>query len=162
MRQPYTALKEEKLRSIVASSVSWESAEIKTREILGAPFVEAARIVALNARGPQWLGESEQPHAPVGPTSQYAAQLNFYKMLVTRTPQVMWVVLALVVVALCPPFYQQIPGGFTINLGYGFLFSPPRYGSGLVGLVQVPLYATQLSVVVSIGLAVVWYQPRRA
>lgn len=64
-------------------------------------------------------------------------------------------VVALIFTLVFPPFYLPLMEGLSTNLGFGFLFFPPKSGA-LVGLVNVPLLAIELFVLTMIG-AIAWY-----
>ena len=62
-----------------------------------------------------------------------------------------WVLAAFVILFLFPPFQFRL-GGQTYNLGYSFLFAPPKFDNGAFGSVNLGLLLVEW-----IGLAVVAY-----
>jgi len=61
------------------------------------------------------------------------------------------VIVAIAVMLLFPPFHFRGMNGVTINLGYGFLFSPPTISSGTLGAVDIGMLITQWLGVLVIG-----------
>jgi len=52
---------------------------------------------------------------------------------------------------LFPPFHFRGMSGVIVNLGYGFLFSPPTISSGTPGAVDIGMLITQWLGVLAIG-----------
>lgn len=57
----------------------------------------------------------------------------------------------LVAMLLFPPFRILLPNGAELNLGYGFILSPPETSSGRAGTVNLPLLLTQAGFALAIA-----------
>lgn len=51
--------------------------------------------------------------------------------------------ITIVLMLFFPPFHYQFPNGAVLNLGYGFLLSPPRLVDGAPGTVNAVMLVVQ-------------------
>ena len=57
----------------------------------------------------------------------------------------------LALMLLFPPFHQVLPNGVVRNLGYEFLFNPPKGVAGREGVINIPLLLTQAGLVICLS-----------
>lgn len=146
---------EDALTPLVQSAQSWDELKARVRPSYGEDGVYRARQLAIQLRGSSWLSATRKPQAvqtDESPPWQYRLGRMFGALVQRKLACV--TVLAMMVALLFPPFYATLDG-VTINLGYGFLLSPPTVG-GVFAMVQVPLYATQLAALATMGCLAKW------
>jgi hypothetical protein len=68
-------------------------------------------------------------------------------------------VCVVVVMLIFPPFQFRLPNGVIQNMGYGFIFEPPKYNSQLAASVNSALLLVQWIGVTIIGGAL-WFLAR--
>lgn len=62
---------------------------------------------------------------------------------------------ALILAFLFPPFYGRLANGIISNLGYGFIFDPPKFGA-LIGSVDIGILVVEWILIVAIT-GVAWW-----
>jgi hypothetical protein len=151
-------------------------AGIRTRRILGgffrdAWYVEAPafceeRLSCLRNRPRQNHNDADKAkekrlpdkvaaHVSKGSVKELVRRLKHNWNCLTQVQRIALLVsTTLIIVVLFPPFHFR-RGNYTINMGFGFLFSPPTWGDDASPLntaeVNIPMLAIKLAVTLIIG-----------
>lgn len=85
--------------------------------------------------------------------SQAPSAMNKRQRLIVKSA------LAAVIAAfLFPPFYARLPNGIVTNLGYGFVFDPPRFdgSSRFTGAIDIGVLVVEWVLIAAVA-AVAWW-----
>jgi hypothetical protein len=76
-------------------------------------------------------------------------------MIDTKSKILIGIAIAMVVAILFPPFTFKTATGVVVNLGYGFLFDPPKSFGGTTGSVNIGLLLVELFVIIIVGTIII-------
>ena len=150
------------LRRLVSSSKSPEEFNQRVIQSFGQGMLGAARQIAAEMKGFDWLREGRVVQKPSLPSdlreNANAHRASVYALRIVQVPTNFVLLvgsLALLAVLLFPPFVVHLPEGVLSNVGFTFLFSPPQIGR-LVAVVNVPLLAVEVAIICAITASVLW------
>lgn len=165
------------IRRAVRGSDTWSDARQTVLAAYGEAHLDSAEAMARDIKGDAWVdGKFERGSAVPDVISDAStserkvsvrveeplriyletgrgADKDLQRRILLATAVVLGLALAF------PPFYVNLPEGMSSNLGFAFLFNPPKQGS-LTALVYVPLLIAELVAVSAIGAAL-WLAAQR-
>ena len=133
------------LRNIIRSSESWaEARERVVRSYGTGGYLYDAEGIALEEKGRAWV---DGKMTVVADSNLPNSQMQVFDL---ELRCLAGAAIAILIIVAFPPYYLPLPDGQMTNLGFAFLFSPPKMGQ-LSGLVYVPLLLAEVVVIVLLG-----------